>query len=94
MTDEDKLSLLNEILPPVLNPQQLVATLEAHGLAIYRKKKMRNRRRPNSSQPMSPTLAEMIREAYDLNPTATQSELASWFNVNIGRVAEALRGRH
>jgi len=68
--------------------------LEQRGLALYRKKRMRNGRRPNASQPMTPALAAAIRQALQDDPEITQSELASRFNVNIGRVAEVLQGRH
>lgn len=64
--------------------------LAQRGLALYRKKQMRNGRRPVSSTPMTPALAAQIRQHFASNPDATQSEIAARFNVNIGRVAEAL----
>ncbi len=69
---------------------QIVAKLEAQGLTIYKKKVYKNGRRPTTSQSLTPTLARAIRDYWDMNPEATQQEVANVFNVNIGRVSEAL----
>lgn len=69
---------------------QIVAKLEAQGLTIYKKKVYKNERRPTTSQPMTPMVARAIRAYWDMNPEATQQEVANVFNVNIGRVSEAL----
>lgn len=66
--------------------------LEQRGLALYRKRQMRNGRRPNSSTPMTPMVAQQIRKVFEANPHLTQSEVAAQFNVNAGRVAEVLNG--
>ena len=70
----------------------IIANLEAGGFAIYKKKVFRNGRRPVSSVPMTKMLKAEIVEFYRLNPTVTQSKIAAMFNVNAGRVAEALSG--
>jgi hypothetical protein len=41
---------------------------------------------------MTEALKAEIVEFYRLNPTVTQSKIAAMFNVNAGRVAEALSG--
>ncbi len=50
-------------------------------------------RAPNSSVRMSPILAKQIRDFARQNPDMTQSDMAVLFNVNPGRVSEALRGK-
>jgi hypothetical protein len=69
---------------------KIVAKLEAQGLTIYKKKVSKNGRRPKTSQPLTPALARAIRDYWDMNPEATQQEVANVFNVNIGRVNEVL----
>lgn len=71
----------------------IVAHLEAEGFTIYKKKVFRNQRRPTSSAYMTEALKAEIVEFYRLNPMVTQSKIAAMFNVNIGRVAEALSGK-
>lgn len=67
--------------------------LESKGLTIYRKKVMRNERRPVSSEPMTPELRAKIRHAYRFSEM-TQAEIAAAFHVNLGRVAEVLGSRY
>lgn len=67
-----------------------IERLEALGHAVYKKKAFKNGRRPNSSAPMTPGLAHRIRAHFKANPTITQQDLARIYNVNSGRVAEAL----
>jgi hypothetical protein len=50
-----------------------------------------NGRRPNSSQPITPEISQAIRAYYAKNSDVTQQQIANHFNVNSGRVAEALR---
>lgn len=66
--------------------------LEAEGFTIYKKKVFRNGRRPSSSAYMTKALRAKIVEFYNANQTVTQSQIAAKFNVNAGRVAEALSG--
>lgn len=70
--------------------KKIITNLESNGLTIYKKKIHKNPRRPVASQPMTPNLAEAIKAYYAYNPTATQSQIASVFNVNSGRVNEVL----
>lgn len=72
----------------------ILTQLEQQGLTIYKKKEMKNGRRPNSSTPMTPALAKQIRHYFAAHPDATQQEIANVFNVNSGRVNEALEGWH
>lgn len=65
--------------------------LEQLGHTVYKKKVFANGRRPNSSQPITPEISEAIRAYYAANPDVTQQQIANHFNVNSGRVAEALR---
>jgi hypothetical protein len=74
--------------------KRIVANLEAEGLTIYRKKVHKNGRRPKVDEPMTPEIAKAIRAYFAAYPNATQQEIASRFNVNIGRVNEALEGKH
>jgi hypothetical protein len=50
------------------------------------------RRRPQSAT-MTPELAQAIREYHAKNQHLTQSAIARHFNVNPGRVSEALHGK-
>lgn len=68
--------------------------VEREGLTLYKKKVFVNGRRPNVSEPMTPELAQKIRDAFEADPTLTQQQIANIYNVNSGRVAEALRGEH
>ena len=65
--------------------------LEQLGHTVYKKKVFVNPRRPNSSQPITPEVVQAIREYYAAHPEATQQQIANKFNVNSGRVNEALR---
>lgn len=47
---------------------------------------------PNSSAPCGPEKREAIRRYKAHHPTMTQLEIGRVFNVNQGRVSEALRG--
>ena len=70
--------------------RHILRTLEEAGLAIYKKKVSKNGRRSAVSQPLTPALAIEIRKYFHSTPDATQQEIANTFNVNIGRVNEAL----
>lgn len=70
---------------------RIVAGLEGRGVALYTKKVVVNPRREPSSVPMTPELREEIRTVYARNPELTQSQLATMFGTNIGRIAESLR---
>ena len=50
------------------------------------------KRAPNVSKPMTDDLAHEIREFARSNPAMTQAEIGRVFNVNPGRVSEAIRG--
>jgi predicted XRE-type DNA-binding protein len=42
---------------------------------------------------MTPELYEEIREFAEANPTTSQQDVAAIFNVNHGRVSEAINGK-
>jgi len=68
----------------------ILSNLHEMGLTIYKKKVAKNGRRATVSQPLTPKLALDIVEYFYAHPDATQQEIANVFNVNIGRVNEAL----
>lgn len=70
--------------------EEMIEKLEDHGFTGYKKKVFKNGRRPSSSVRMTHELRLAIRAAYRQNPTLTQHEIAEMFNVNHGRVSEAL----
>jgi hypothetical protein len=50
-------------------------------------------RAPATSTPMTPELALEIREFAEDNPGMSHQEIAVQFNVNHGRVSEAINGK-
>ena len=48
---------------------------------------------PNESTPMSRELAAEIREFHKLHPDFSAVRISEFFNVNPGRVSEAISGR-
>jgi len=50
-------------------------------------------RAPATSTPMTPELADEIREFAAANPGMSHQEMAVVFNVNLGRVSESLSGK-
>ncbi|MCK1392809.1 hypothetical protein [Bradyrhizobium sp. 1] len=50
-------------------------------------------RAPATSTPMTPELAEEIREFAKDNPGMSHQDIGVVFNVNHGRVSEAIRGK-
>ena len=70
----------------------------AHGiprlaeLADHLRRRSPISRAPVKSQPITPALQRAIVAAYRENPARSQLEIARQFNVNPGRVSEALRG--
>ena len=53
----------------------------------------RGQRAPRNSTPMTDKLAVAIRAYKRANPDATQVDIGRRFNINQGRVSEALRGK-
>jgi hypothetical protein len=93
MTFEDKVDILADLGPlNRVNSWLLLNKLEHMGLTIYKKKINENPRRPNTSAPMTPELAQQIRDYFAAHPDTPQHEIAHIFNVNSGRVNEALKG--
>ena len=87
VTRKEKIAILNAA--PGYSASALLDHIEAQGFTIYRKKIIKERR-PNSSQPMSDKLRAKIRADFIADPSLTQSALAARYNVNSGRVAEAI----
>lgn len=50
-------------------------------------------RAPATSTPMTPELAEEIREFSEANPRTSHQDIAVIFNVNHGRVSEVISGK-
>lgn len=50
-------------------------------------------RRPAQSATITPQLYDDIRAYYEANKNMTQTAIAAHFNINQGRVSEALRGK-
>jgi hypothetical protein len=50
-------------------------------------------RAPANSTPITPELYEEIREYAEANPGMPHQDIAVMFNVNHGRVSEALKGK-
>ena len=50
-------------------------------------------RAPVESTPMTPELAQEIREYAEAHPGMSHQAIAEKFNVNHGRVSEAIRGK-
>lgn len=72
--------------------KKIISKLEANGMTIYKKKVFKNGKRPISSKPFTPELAAKIRDYFRENPNMTQQEIAHVFQMNSGRVNEALAG--
>lgn len=94
MTNDERITILQDILTAPIDAALVIRELEQRGVALYRKRQMRNGRRPNASTPMSADLASKIRTTFAANPDFTQAEIAALYRVNPGRVAEALAGEH
>lgn len=63
---------------------------ELHELANETYRSTPIKRSPNRSAPLTPQLAEDIRQYAAQNPELHQSDVAQRFNVNPGRISEAL----
>jgi hypothetical protein len=63
---------------------------ELHDLADETYRKSPFKRAKNRSQPLTPILAEKIRRYMEKNPRLHQRDVAQKFNVNPGRVSEAV----
>jgi len=65
---------------------------ELHDLAdeTYRQSPLRRAKRKSAS--LTPKLAEKIRKFVNKNPNLHQRDVAQKFNVNPGRVSEAING--
>lgn len=66
---------------------------ELEELAGHLKRRKAIGRAPAKSRPMTRRLAERIREHAATYPNDTQADIAAHFNVNPGRVSEALAGK-
>lgn len=65
---------------------------EVETLAAQLTRRSPNKRAPIKSERMTPELAQEIREYVRANADKTQAEVGRVFNVNPGRVSEAVRG--
>ncbi|MGA2313867.1 MAG: hypothetical protein ABSF87_16105 [Xanthobacteraceae bacterium] len=62
-------------------------------LADELKRRFSGPRAPATSTPMTPELAEEIREYAEANPSMSHQAIGEVFNVNLGRVSEAIIGK-
>lgn len=92
MKRNEVIDLLTDLLSRSSNAEEIIEEIEARGFAIYAKRRPPKERRPNSSAPMTDRIKQMIIRDYQSDHTITQSKLAARYNVNSGRVAEALAG--
>jgi Tfp pilus assembly protein PilV len=51
------------------------------------------RKAPSQSKPVTGEVKRLIHIYANTYPDATQQQIAQYFNVNIGRVSEVLRGK-
>lgn len=78
---------------------ELIALSHEHGiprlaeLAEATKRRSPKSKAPTKSATMTPEMAAEIRAVKKANPSLSQMEIARQFNVNPGRVSEALRGK-
>ncbi len=83
-------------LPEVANRLREIAAEHKIGeleiLANEIRRRPIEKRAPDKSRPMTPELAAEILDWCHTFPTQSQAEVARRFNVNPGRVSEALRG--
>lgn len=93
MTDEAIYALMEAADLTFDDAQDALQRLEANGLTIYKKKVFKNGKRPVASRAVTPEINEAIRAYFTAYPKATQQHIANVFNVNIGRVNEALSER-
>ena len=74
--------------------RDLVAqAIRLEGLVEELERRRADRRAPVGSDPITPELQEEIRAFAALHPTWSQADIGAQFNVNAGRVSEALKGR-
>jgi hypothetical protein len=66
---------------------------ELFELADELKRRFSGPRAPANSTKMTPELAEEIREFAETNPGMSHQDKAVVFNVNHGRVSEAIKGK-
>lgn len=84
------IGLFSTALDPRL-PADLSERLNTYA-AELRRRNNGERRRPQSAT-FTPELAAQIRAYHAANPNLTQAAIARHFNVNNGRVSEALHGK-
>ncbi len=66
---------------------------ELNDIADELKRRSPVRRAENKSAPLTPELAQLIRDFAEANPDWHQRDIAEEFNVNQGRVSEALNNQ-
>ena len=89
---------LHELADALLYPLLLPIPAEDIGVQMHHLADSISRRKaishaPVSSRPMTPELAEAIRQDKAKHPKLTYQKLAERHGVNTGRVSEALRGK-
>lgn len=65
---------------------------ELDDLANEIKRRSSKQRAPNTSLHLTPQLIEKVKELKAQNPAMSQLAIATYFNINHGRVSEILNG--
>jgi hypothetical protein len=77
-----------------IQPARPAEAAELHELADeLRRRPSAAPRAAATSTPMTPELAQEIREYAEANPGLSHQTIAEQFNVNHGRVSEAINGK-
>lgn len=91
MTIPEVAARLRELADERATPSAISVRL--HTLADALKREPALKRAPASSVTMTPALAKRIRTMKARSPRMTQAAIAAKFNINPGRVSEALNGQ-
>jgi len=78
---------------PEIRQRLYLIAIELDHLADELARRPARKKAPRSSVPMTPDLADRIRDFAHRNPDWTENDIGAHFGVNQGRVSEALRGK-
>lgn len=90
-----RLPEVSEALVKVARDKRMPPDLRDRIIALTEEMKRRSsgQRRPTQSATITPALIAQIRAYHQANRHMTQSAIARHFNVNPGRVSEAINGK-
>lgn len=78
---------------PELRQRLYLIAIELGHIADELERRPSRKKAPRSSVPMTPDLAERIRNFASHHPEWTENDIGIHFGVNQGRVSESLRGK-